>query len=168
MRSICPCFKNNLSGTLLYILWMCCYIFVQLIVFHDPLTKHCSFLEANTYLYCSFCVLICTFLSTICCVYSPPGSHPCHVTLSATSMPKWLTLPCVWTGMVNFIALAEQINKEFPSVSDRVINSTGVETKKNLSKWTLPVKPEKPSTPEIFLECWRKKKKKKTNQVWEN
>ena len=96
---------------------------VQLNVFHNPLAKLCSFLKVNTYLNCSFCVLICTFLSTICWVYSPPGSHPCHVTLSATSIPKWLTLRCVWTGMVNFNALAEKINKEFPSVSDMVINS---------------------------------------------
>ena len=36
--------------------------------------------------------------------------------------------------MVNFNTMAEQINKEFPSVSDTVINSAGVETKKNLSK----------------------------------
>ena len=132
-------------------------LIVQLIniVFHNPnIGKRWSFLKANTYLYCSFCVLICTFFSTICWVYSPPGSHPCHVTLSATSIPKWLTLRCVWTGMVNFNALAEQINKEFPSVSDTVINSAGVETKKNLSKWTFPVKPGKPWTPEIFLECY--------------
>ena len=101
---------------------MCCYIGCPTnCVPINPLTKHCSFLKANTYLYCSFCVLICTFFSTICWVYSPPGSHPCHVTLSATSIPKWLTLRCVWTGMVNFNALAEQINKEFPSVSDTVI-----------------------------------------------
>ena len=139
---------------------MCCYIFVQLIVFNNPLTKYCSFFKANPYLYWSFCVLICTFLSTICWVYSPPGSHPCHVTLSATSIPKWLTLRCVWTGMVNFNALAKKINKEFPLVRDTVINSAGVETKKNLSKWTLPVKPGKPWTPEIFLECYCAARKK--------
>jgi len=36
--------------------------------------------------------------------------------------------------MVNFNALVEKINKEFPSVSDTVVNTAGVEAKKKLSK----------------------------------
>ena len=55
--------------------------------------------------------------------------------------------------MVNVNTLAEKINKELPSVSDTVINSAGVETKKNLSQT------RKPSTPEIFLECCVARKK---------
>ena len=60
--------KNNLSGMVQYCTSCECVatLVVQLNVFHNPLAKLCSFLKVNTYLNCSFCVLICTFLSTIC------------------------------------------------------------------------------------------------------
>ena len=92
--------QNSLSGTLLNILWMCCYIFVQLIVFHKSFDKTLQFFESKYLLVLQFlCFNLHIFEYNLLSVFSTRfPSLPCNTV--SNLYPKMIdTALCLdWHG----------------------------------------------------------------------